>query len=110
MSKPSGLIPKVPHDLTLAPAAVALDRSLARLRDVAPAEIAFQIELELDRPEFGHTPKERADRVLEAVLRDVDLHGWRAEITPDRARVRMSGGSVTLDLGLSATLLAFIEG
>jgi hypothetical protein len=40
----------------------------------------------------------------------VDLHGWEAEITDDRARVRISGGSVTLDLGLSATLLSYITG
>ena len=105
-----GLLPKVPQDLTLAPVAVALDRSLASLRDATPNEIVFQLELELDQPEYGHTPKERADRVLRVALRNVDLHGWKAEITPDMARVRLSGGSVTLDLGLSAVLHDFIRG
>jgi hypothetical protein len=110
MSKPNGVIPKAPRDLTLAPAAVALDQALARLRDMSPAEIAFDLELELDSAEVGHSAAERADRILRAALRNVDLHGWKAEVTRDRARVRLSGGSVSLDLGLSANLIAFIEG
>jgi hypothetical protein len=38
------------------------------------------------------------------------MHHWKAEITDDAARLRLSGGSVTLDLGLSAALLDYIEG
>jgi hypothetical protein len=110
MLKPSRVIPKAPRDLTLAPAAVALDQGLSRLRDMSPAEIEFDIELELDVADVGHTAAERAERILKAAMRNADLHGWKAEITPDRARVRLSGGSVSLDLGLSANLVAFIEG
>ena len=43
-------------------------------------------------------------------LREVDLHHWDAAITDDFARLRLSGGSVSLDLGLSASILAYIRG
>jgi hypothetical protein len=34
--------------------------------------------------------------------------GGEAEISADAARLHLSGGSVTLDVGLSATILAYI--
>jgi hypothetical protein len=43
-------------------------------------------------------------------LRDVDLHHWHAAITDDFARLRLSGGSASLDIGLSASILASIRG
>ena len=39
----------------------------------------------------------------------VELHGWQAEITDDAARLRLSGGTVSIDLGLSASILEYIE-
>ncbi len=103
------LLPKDPHDLTLAPVAVAVDRNLEFLRSSSVDEMAGRIELELDRPERTGTRKERAERVGMVAVRNVDLHGWEAEVTPDNARIRLTGGSVTLDLGLSASILSFIE-
>jgi hypothetical protein len=47
--------------------------------------------------------------VLDEAVRGVDLHAWHTEITPDSARLRLSGGSVTIDLGLSASILRYIE-
>jgi hypothetical protein len=43
-------------------------------------------------------------------LRNVDRHGWEATITDDGCRLRLSGGSVTLDLGLGATVMRYIDG
>lgn len=106
----SSVLPKDPHDLSLAPVAVSIDRNLQTLRDLEPHGITVALELVLDRPERTGSPDERADRVLEAVLRNVERHGWKAQITSDFSRIRLTGGSVSLDLGLSATLLRFIEG
>lgn len=106
----SSLLPKGPHDLSLAPVAVMIDRNLQVLRDIEPHEILASLELMLDRPERTGTCDERADRILETALRNVDLHGWSGHITADQSRVRLTGGSVTLDLGLSATILRFIDG
>ena len=54
-------------------------------------------------------PALRGHLSLEAALRLVDMHDWHAEITDASARLRLSGGSVTIDLGLSATILDYIE-
>lgn len=104
------LMPKTPTDLALAPVAANLDMNLGRIRDVPPAEIAYQIALELDRPERSGTVEERMQRVLAVAVRNVELHGWTPTITDDHCRVRLSGGSLSLDLGLSAEIKRFIEG
>ena len=101
--------PKVPRDLALAPVAVEVDLNLQRFRDLSPDEIRTQLDLELDRPELRRTRDERAARVLRAALRNVNMHHWSGEVTNDGARLRLTGGSVTLDLGLSATLLHYID-
>ena len=103
------LRPKTPIDLSLAPVAAQLDLNLARLRDCTPAEIDFEIALELDRPEHLGTVQERADRVLAVAVRNVELHGWTVSITDDHCRLHLSGGSVTLDIGLSCQLMRYIE-
>ena len=102
--------PKVPRDFLLAPVAAEIDLNLQRFRDLSPEELRFELDLELDRPEMRRTREERASRILQAALRHVDTHNWSAEITDDGARLRLSGGSVSLDLGLSAAILHYIEG
>ena len=42
-------------------------------------------------------------------VRMVELHSWQAEITDDAARLKLSGGSLTIDLGLSASIMQYIE-
>jgi hypothetical protein len=104
------VLPREPRDLSLAPVAVKIDRNLQPLRDIQPDEILAHLELVLDRPETTGARHERADRILESALRNAELHGWRAEITSDGSRIRLTGGSVSLDIGLSATIVRFIEG
>jgi hypothetical protein len=101
--------PKVPRDFLLAPVAAEIDLNLQRFRDLSGEDLRFELDLELDRPELRHTREERAGRVLEVALRHVDLHNWSAAISDDGARVQLTGGSVTLDIGLSASLLHYIE-
>jgi hypothetical protein len=101
--------PKTPRDLALAPVAVEVDENLQRVRDLPPHEIDVQLQLELDEPPKADTRKERMAHVLAGATRNVDLHHWTAEITEDACRLRLSGGSVTLDLGLSATIMRYID-
>ncbi len=103
------LRPKTPKDLMLAPVAAEVDLNLQPLRDKSPAEIAEALAIALNVDTAGHSPAERAGRVLEEALRTVELHDWHAEITDDSARLRLSGGSVSIDLGLSASILRYIE-
>ena len=101
--------PKSPTDLSLAPVAVEIDRNLQRLRELQPAAIAAELDLELDRPESPSASRdERTARILQVALRNVDLHDWNAEITDDDARLHLTGGSVSLDLGLSATIMRYV--
>lgn len=104
------LLPKAPTDLSLAPVAAHLDMNLARIRDVSPAEIDFQLALELDRPARSDTARERMERVLAMAERNVELHGWTPTITDDHCRMHLSGGSVSLDLALSASIMRYIDG
>ena len=104
------LRPKNTIDLSLAPVAAQLDINLSRLRDCPPREIDFQLALELDQPERTGAAQERADRVLAVAVRNVEMHGWVPSITDDRCRLRLSGGSVSLDLGLSAEIMRYITG
>jgi len=102
--------PKVPMDLSLAPVAAEIDRNLQRLRSKgSAAEIEAELELELDRPVKGSPRAERLAQVQELALRNVELHGWDAAVSEDASRVCLSGGSVSLDLGLSAAILHYIE-
>jgi hypothetical protein len=104
------LLPRAPIDLVLAPVAVHLDMNLARLRDMSPAEIEFQIALALDRPERTGTAEERMERLVAVTVRNVELHGWTPKITDDHCGMRLSGGSVSIDLALSAQITRFIDG
>jgi hypothetical protein len=103
------LRPRTPKDLLLAPVAAQIDMNLQELRELSPSEIGDTLGLVLNVDRAGADRAQRAARILEFGLRSVELHDWHTEITDDSARLRLSGGSVSIDLGLSATILAFIE-
>jgi hypothetical protein len=102
------LHPRTPKDLLLAPVAAEIDLNLQFLRDVSPAEIDDAIALAINNSTAGADRDQRAAWILQEAVRGVELHEWRAEITDDAARLRLSGGSVTVDLGLSAAILDYI--
>jgi len=103
--------PRSSTDLFLAPVAVEVDRNLQRLRDLDPVQLATELDLELDRPESPSADRaERQERVLQVALRNVALHDWNATITEDGARLHLHGGSVSLDLGVSASITKYIGG
>jgi hypothetical protein len=103
--------PKQRRDLLLAPVAVEIDLNLQRMRDKPAGEVEAELalELDLDTPAMSVNRDKRADLVLRQALRDVELHGWSATITDDSYRLRLDGGSVSLDIGLSPTIASYIE-
>jgi hypothetical protein len=101
--------PKTHTDLMLAPVAAEIDRNLQRLRDGSPRDVMAELELELDRPAMYLDRDARVELVLRQALRHVEMHGWTAAITDDAARLRLGGGSVSIDLGLSAAITRYIE-
>ncbi len=102
------LHPRNPTDLLLAPVAAEVDQNLSVLRDKDFSQVELELALALDLP-AAETSGGRSGQVLRAALRGVDVHGWDAEITPDNARLKLTGGSVTLELGLGKALTSYIE-
>jgi hypothetical protein len=101
--------PKRHRDLMLAPVAAEIDINLQRLRDKSIPEVQAQLGLELNTVAGTPDRGERAELVLRQALRDVDMHGWTAAITDDGCRVHLEGGSVSIDLGLSGNITAYIQ-
>jgi hypothetical protein len=103
------LHPKHRMDLMLAPVAAEVDLNLQRIRDVSPRDVEAQLELELDTPAM-HLPRaERAELIRRQAIRNVELHGWTVTMTEDGTRLHVAGGSVSLDLGLSAGITRYVE-
>ena len=67
-----------------------------------------ELELELDKPAKRINRDERTELVLRQALRSVEMHGWTAAISDDAARIHLGGGSVSVDLGLSAAITDYI--
>jgi hypothetical protein len=103
------LHPRQQKDLMLAPVAAEIDLNLQRMRDRSTRDVEAQLELELDTPAMSGDRKERAEFVLRQAIRNVDLHGWSASISDDGWRLHLGGGSVSLDLGLSSGITAYIQ-
>jgi hypothetical protein len=95
--------------MALAPVAAEIDLNLQGLRDKGLTELNTELQLELNGPPMPNTRAERAAHVLRAAFRDVDLHGWQGSITEDACRLHLTGGSVTIDLGLGASIMRYIE-
>lgn len=102
--------PKQQRDLMLAPVAAEIDLNLQRLRHRTVREVVYELELELDCEACVADRGERADLVLRQAIREVDTHGWNVAITDDGCRVHLGGGSVSLDVGLSDGIIAYIQG
>jgi hypothetical protein len=103
------LRPKKPTDLTLAPVAAEIDQNLQSLRDLPPKELVDAVTLSVNENP-GETRDQRAQQVVETALRNVDLHGWTVAVSDDATRLQLRGGSVSLDVGLSAHMRDYIEG
>ena len=96
-------------DVMLAPVSAEIDPTSERVRDGSPRDVVAELELELDRPAMYLDRDERAELVLRQPLRHIDLHGRTAAITDDAARLRLGGGSVSIDLVLSAAIPGYIQ-
>lgn len=101
--------PRTPKDLALPPVAIHIDENLRYLRSCSVEDVEAGLQLMLDRPPFEDTRETRSHRVLEAALRNVDLHRWTATMSEDDASIHLTGGSVSLDIGVGASVLHFIE-
>ena len=101
--------PKTPKDLLLAPVAAEIDHNLVPLREMSPAQLGDALAIAFNADRAGADRGQRAARILDEAVRGVELHEWHVEITDDAARLRLSGGSVSIELGLSPSIRSYIE-
>jgi hypothetical protein len=100
-----------PHsaaDLALAPVLIGIERNLATLRN--SDDLEFELALELnDDDSFYSNSAERARRVVQGAIRNVDLHGWTVSPTPDEQGLTVSRGEYTVSLMLGLQLANYVE-
>jgi hypothetical protein len=100
------VLPRDLADLYLAPVILAVDERIEELSRLGPDELAFQIALEGDHPEW--TAGLREAGLLQAIERGVETHDW--ELSLDRRGIRMTHGQHTLVLGVPDTFTAYCTG
>jgi hypothetical protein len=99
-----------PHsaaDLALAPVLINIERNLARVRDSDDLEYALALALNDDNAWY-HSATERADRVVQLAIRNVDLHGWNVVPTPDMQGVAVEHSEHRVSVMLGKRLADYI--
>jgi hypothetical protein len=98
----------IPHDvadLLLAPVALAVDARIASLSRLGPHELRAEVAL---CSNHSDSTRERRESGLLITLGDLDdLHGWVLSLDP--RGVRLAHGQRSLVLGLSESILAYLE-
>jgi hypothetical protein len=100
-----------PHsvaDLGLSPVLVNIERNLAGLRDNKDLEFTLAVELNDDDSMYA-AASDRARRVREAAVRDVDLHGWAVAPTADLQGLAVTHGEYTVSIMLGRRLAEYVE-
>ena len=100
-----------PHsaaDLALAPILISIERNLARLRTYQDLDFALALDLN-DDSHWYQTAAERAQRVQQSAIRDVDLHGWTVTPTADGHGLAVRHGEYTVSVMLGQRLADYVE-
>jgi len=100
--------PHSPADLALAPVLIGIERNLARLRDSDDLEYALAVGLNDDAGWYTSAGA-RARRIQTSAVRDVDLHGWTVNPTPDLQGLAVSHGDYTVSVMLGKRLANYVE-
>jgi hypothetical protein len=100
--------PRSAADLVLAPVLINIERNLARLRDSDDLELTLALDLNDDGRRYT-TPGTRAGRVRTYATREVDLHGWTVNPTPDRQGLAVSHGDYTVSIMLGKQVANYVE-
>lgn len=102
-------MPTLPHDLTdlyLAPVVLAVDARISELARLGKKDLAYDVGLESDTPDF--TRQMREDALIRAIIHLIDTHDW--EFGWDPRGLRLVHDTHTLVLGIPATFREYMEG
>ncbi len=100
--------PHSPADLALAPVLINIERNLAEVRDSDDLEYSLALALN-DDSHWYHSPAERAERVRQCAVRNVDLHGWQVTPTQDLAGLAVEHSGYRVSLAIGKQLAGYIE-
>lgn len=97
-----------PHDLPdlfLAPVVLAIDAKIQELARLDARQLAFQVALESDTPDF--TRELRQDALVRAIEHLIDTHYWTLSLDP--RGLRLTHEAHTLVLGIPATFRDYVD-
>lgn len=98
-----------PHDLPdlfLAPVVLAIDAKIEELARLDARQLAYEVALESDTPDF--TPKMREDALIRTLEHLIDTHQWTLRWDP--RGLRLIHDAHTLVLGVPATFGEYVRG
>ena len=102
-------MPARPHDLTdlyLAPVALAVDARIAELGRLDTSQLAYEVALESDSPDFTRQMREEA--LIRTVTHLIDTHDW--EVRWDPRGLRLTHDAHTFVLGVPAVFVEYLDG
>ena len=91
-------------DLYMAPVLLALEERIEQFGALNPDELANQIALESDLPDY--TTEFRSEALLKALAQPIDLHDWSLSLVPRGIRVAHDDHAVVL--GITPNLVAYV--
>ncbi len=101
-------MPASPHDLTdlyLAPVALTVDARIEELGRLSKEQLAYEVALESDTPDF--TRDMREDALIRAITHLVDTHHWTFSLDP--RGLRLTHDAHTFVLGIPAAFVQYLE-
>ena len=102
-------MPARPHDITdlyLAPVALAVDARITELGRLDQEQLAYEVALESDSPDFTREMREEA--LIRTVTHLIDTHDW--EFSWDPRGLRLTHDAHTFVLGLPAVFAEYLGG
>jgi len=97
-----------PHDLTdlyLAPVALAVDARITELGRLDKEQLAYEVALESDSPDFTREMREEA--LIRTVTHLIDTHDW--EVSWDPRGLRLTHDAHTFVLGLPPVFAEYLQ-
>ena len=101
-------MPASPHDITdlyLAPVTLAVDARIEELGRLNKEQLAYEVALESDTPDF--TRDMREDALIRSITHLVDTHGWTFSMDP--RGLRLTHHEHTFVLGIPAVFAQYLE-
>lgn len=101
-------LPHSPSDLALAPVLINIERNLQILR--GSGDVVFALALELNDSEDRYrSPVDRANRVQDAAIRNVDLHGLTVRPSDDLYGLEVVHEDYQVSVMLGKRLAEYVE-